>query len=64
VSHRPLHRGGIAVGGAAGAGGSAGQGVGGGVYVTEGGLVCVDELTYVGKNRASTSHDDVFGGLG
>ena len=50
-------------GGAAGAGGSDGQGIGGGLYLASGGIVCLDTATVakLKKNRASTSHDDIFG---
>jgi hypothetical protein len=50
-------------GGAAGAGGSAGQGIGGGLYLADGGIVCLDVFTqaHVKKNHASTSNDDIFG---
>jgi hypothetical protein len=51
-------------GGAAGDGGSAGLGQGGGLYLTPGGIACADPLTVILANRASTSHDDVFGDLG
>ena len=52
-----------ATGGAAGAGGSAGLGVGGGVYLTDGGIACLDvwTSTHVTGNHASTSDDDIFG---
>jgi hypothetical protein len=50
-------------GGAAGAGGSAGQGIGGGLYLADGGIVCLDVFTqaHAKKNHASTSNDDIFG---
>jgi hypothetical protein len=50
-----------AIGGAAGAGGSAGQGIGGGAYFASGGVVCLDVLTSLFANAASTSNDDLFG---
>jgi hypothetical protein len=50
-----------AIGGAAGLGGIDGEGVGGGIYVTSGGLACVDALTAIFANHATTSNDDVFG---
>jgi hypothetical protein len=50
-------------GGEAGVGGSPGQGVGGGLYVTPGGIASADPLTVIHANYASTS-DDVFGTLG
>lgn len=46
-----------------GAGATAGQGVGGGIYNTSGGTVCVDAFTAIFANLASTSDDDVFGDL-
>jgi hypothetical protein len=48
-------------GGAAGSGGSAGLGQGGGVYVVPGGSVCVDVVTHLTHNHASSSDDDIFG---
>jgi hypothetical protein len=51
-------------GGAAGDGGSAGLGVGGGLYLTPGGVACADVLTVIRRNHATTSDDDVFGDLG
>jgi hypothetical protein len=50
-----------ATGGAAGAGGGVGQGVGGGAYFVSGGAVCLDALTSVSGNTASTSNNDLFG---
>jgi hypothetical protein len=50
-----------ATGGAAGSGGSAGQGIGGGAYFASAGTVCLDVLTSIFANTASTSDDDVFG---
>jgi hypothetical protein len=50
-------------GGAAGVGGSTGLGQGGGLYLTPGGVACADLVTAILGNRASTSHDDVFGDL-
>ena len=47
--------------GAAGSGGSAGDGVGGGVYVYDLG-VFTPIGTVIKKNKASTSHDNVFQG--
>jgi hypothetical protein len=38
--------------------------VGGGLYLTPGGLACADLLTAIFANDASTSDDDVFGTLG
>jgi hypothetical protein len=46
---------------ATGIGGSAGQGIGGGVYFASGGVVCLDALTVIVANTASTSNNDVFG---
>jgi hypothetical protein len=48
-------------GGVAGSGGGAGLGQGGGVYIVAGGTVCVDLVTHITDNHASTSDDDVFG---
>jgi hypothetical protein len=48
--------GGVAVGG-----GSAGLGVGGGLYLSPGGLASADPWTLIFANDASTSDDDVFG---
>ena len=48
---------------AAGIGGSDGQGVGGGIYIVASGTVCVDLVTNITHNHASTSDDDVFGVL-
>ena len=50
-------------GGAAGTGGSAGLGEGGGLYLTDGGVACLDVFTSanVSGNTASTSNDDIFG---
>jgi hypothetical protein len=48
-------------GGVAGSGGSAGLGQGGGIYIVPGGTVCVDRVTDITDNHASTSDDDVFG---
>ena len=50
-------------GGAAGAGGSAGLGKGGGLYLTDGGIACLDFFTSVNifGNTASTSDNDIFG---
>jgi hypothetical protein len=53
----------LAIGGAAGLGGSDGEGEGGGVYVESGGTLCVDLLTEITNNHASTSDDDVSGVL-
>jgi uncharacterized protein (TIGR03118 family) len=50
-------------GGAAGSGGSDGLGQGGGIYIVAGGTVCVDLVTDITDNHASTSDDDVFGDL-
>ena len=52
-----------AVGGAAGEGSVEGAGIGGGLYLTPGGEACADLVTAIFGNRASTSHDDVFGDL-
>jgi hypothetical protein len=49
------------IGGEGDDGGSAGQGIGGGLYIAAGGIVCLGTATVVKKNRASTSHDDIFG---
>jgi hypothetical protein len=48
-------------GGAAGAGGIDGLGIGGGLYLAAGGTACLDTITVVKKNHASTSIDDIFG---
>jgi hypothetical protein len=48
--------GGVAVGG-----GSAGLGVGGGLYLSPGGVASADPWTLIFANDASTSDDDVFG---
>jgi hypothetical protein len=53
-----------AIGGAAGLGGNDGEGVGGGLYLTPGGVACADALTIIFANHATTSDDDVFGTLG
>src|SRR4029077_70067 len=50
--------GGVAVGG-----GSAGLGVGGGLYLSPGGVASADPWTMIFANDASTSDDDVFGAL-
>jgi hypothetical protein len=50
-----------AVAGAAGVGGSDSQGIGGGAYFAFGGSVCLDALTSILGNTASTSDNDVFG---
>jgi uncharacterized protein (TIGR03118 family) len=51
-----------ATGGAAAAGSSAGHAIGGGIYVTTGGVAYSDALTGIGGNHASRSNDDdVFG---
>jgi hypothetical protein len=50
-----------ASGGAAGTGGNTGQGRGGGLYLASGGVVCIDVLTSIFANTASTSNADVFG---
>jgi hypothetical protein len=52
-----------AVGGAGEDGGSDGQGIGGGLYLADGGIVCIDVFTqaHVKHNRASTSNDNIFG---
>ncbi len=50
-----------ATGGAAGTGGTAGQGVGGGAWLGPDTALILDALTWVYENRASTSHDEVFG---
>jgi hypothetical protein len=54
----------LALGGAAGIGGSDGEGEGGGLYLEPGGVACVDLLTAIAGNHASTSDDDVAGALG
>ena len=38
--------------------------MGGGLYLTPGGLACADLLTAIFANDASTSDDQVFGALG
>jgi hypothetical protein len=48
-----------ATGGVADDGGSDGQGIGGGVYNL--GTFAFDQFTVIRNNRASTSHDDIFG---
>ena len=48
----------------AGVGGIDGQGVGGGLYITTGGIACADAATVISGNHATTSNDDVFGTLG
>ena len=51
-----------AIGGAAGVGGTAGLGEGGGLYLTDGGVACLDATTVVNdSNHASTSDGDIFG---
>ena len=45
-----------ATGGAAGAGGSDGLGIGGGLYLTPGGVACADALTVIRANDASSSN--------
>jgi hypothetical protein len=50
-----------AIGGQGGAGGIDGQGMGGGVYHSGLGTLAFDILTFIRKNHASTSNDDVFG---
>jgi hypothetical protein len=53
-----------AIGGEAGLGGSDGEGLGGGLYITPGGVACADALTAIFGNHATTRDDDVFGTLG
>ena len=50
-------------GGAAGLGGDAGLGEGGGLYLADGGVVCLDTFTqaHTTSNHATTDHDDIFG---
>jgi uncharacterized protein (TIGR03118 family) len=48
-------------GGASGSAGGPGFGHGGGIYIVPGGTVCVDLVTQITRNHASTSDDDVFG---
>jgi hypothetical protein len=52
-----------AVGGAAGTGGSVGLGEGGGLYLADGGVACLDNFTqaHTTNNQATTDHDDIFG---
>ena len=50
-----------ATGGEGDDGGSAGQGIGGGLYLADGGIVCLGTTTVVKKKRASTSDPDIFG---
>jgi len=50
-------------GGAAGSAGSPGFGQGGGIYIVPGGTVCVDLVTDITHNHASTSDEDAFGVL-
>jgi hypothetical protein len=38
--------------------------VGGGLYLTPGGVACADALTVIFGNHATTSDDHVFGILG
>jgi hypothetical protein len=45
----------------AASGGAGGQGLGGGAYFATGGNVCLDVLTGIFANTASTSSNDVFG---
>ena len=42
-------------------GGSASLGEGGGAYFAAGGVVCLDRLTSISGNTASTGDNDVFG---
>jgi uncharacterized protein (TIGR03118 family) len=53
-----------ATGGAAGNRGSTGQGIGGGIYLTTGGVADADVLAAIFGNYATASNDDVFGTLG
>ncbi len=48
------------MGGLAGAGGSSGEGIGGGLYVTTGGVVTLHKST-VALNFASTSNNNIDG---
>jgi hypothetical protein len=52
-----------ALGGAAGSGGTAGLGEGGGLYLADGGVACLDMFTQAStkNNHATTEHDDIFG---
>src|SRR5262249_14171162 len=52
-----------AVGGAAGESGEESAGIGGGQYLPPEGEACVDLVTLIFGNRASTSNDDIFGDL-
>ena len=49
-----------ALGGLPGAGGSDGDGIGGGLYITTGGVVTLKKTT-VALNFASTSNDNIYG---
>ena len=51
----------VASGGAAGTGGGAGLGVGGGAYFAADSVACLDALTRIFANAASTSNNDIFG---
>ena len=52
-----------AVGGAAGSGGIAGLGEGGGLYLADGGVACLDTFTqaHTTNNHATTDHGNIFG---
>jgi hypothetical protein len=52
----------LAIGGAAGVGGIAGFGEGGGLYLTPGGVACLDAFTqaHTKNNHATSDHDDIF----
>ena len=45
----------------AGAGGSDGDGIGGGLYITTGGVVTLDNKMTVVLNIASTSNNNIYG---
>ena len=51
-----------ALAGLAGAGGSNGEGIGGGLYVTTGGVVTLHKTTVV-QNFASTSNGNIYGAV-
>ena len=53
----------MAMGGTAGSGGSAGLGEGGGIYLADGAIACLDTYTqsHTTSNHATSDHDDIFG---
>ena len=52
-----------ASGGTAGSGGATGLGEGGGLYLADGGVACLDTFTqaHTTNNHATTDHDNIFG---